>query len=41
MIKMPKKGGVGLRESLKNMAKVIEIVYNKEDLKKVENYIYE
>ena len=40
IIKMPKKGGVGLRESLKNMAKVIEIVYNKEDLKKMENYIY-
>ena len=41
MIKMPKKGGVGLRESLKNMAKVIETVYNKEELKKMENYIYE
>ena len=40
MIKMPKKGGVGLRESLQNMAKVIKKVYDGADLSEVSDYIY-
>ena len=40
MIKMPKKGGVGLRESLQNMAKVIKKVYDGDNLSEVSDYIY-
>ena len=37
MVKMPKKGGTGLRESLKNMAKVIKKVHNSEKLTTEDN----
>ena len=40
MIKMPKKGGVGLRESLQNMADVIKCLYEGSDLSEVSDYIY-
>ena len=40
MIKMPKKGGVGLRESLQNMATVIKCLYEGTDLSEVSDYIY-
>ena len=40
MVKMPKKGGTGLRESLKNMAKVIKKVHNSEKLT-IEDNIYQ
>lgn len=40
IVKMPKKGGVGLRESLKNMAKVIKSIYNKEKKESISAYIY-
>ncbi|MDO5089076.1 MAG: GrdB-related putative oxidoreductase [Leptotrichiaceae bacterium] len=40
IVKMPKKGGVGLRESLKNMSKVIKVIYNKEDRASISDYIY-
>ena len=34
------KGGVGLRESLQNMAKVIKKVYDGDNLSEVSDYIY-
>ena len=40
IIKMPKKGGVGLRESLQNMADVIKCLYEGTDLSEVSDYIY-
>lgn len=40
IIKMPKKGGTGLNESLSNMAKVIKAVHEGEAKETYETYLY-
>lgn len=40
IIKMPKKGGVGLTESLSNMSKVIKHVVDNDDLSEYQEYLF-
>ncbi|WP_159638660.1 GrdB-related putative oxidoreductase [Erysipelothrix anatis] len=40
MVKMPKKGGTGLRDSFANMAKVIDVKTNNGNMELIKDYIY-